>query len=143
MRIASEVRRTFAKRTQFFVAKSEDTFNASNQDFASVSLYDRVRDDSAEQKVTKCHVLREEGWFPSENCFHIKKAKIEIHQFSLFFKIDVGNELSSQEVALQVFSPLRIFTTVFGMGTGGFFSLGHQQTFVCCLPIILGFQLVR
>ena len=23
------------------------------------------------------------------------------------------------------------------------YSLGHQQTFVCCLPIILGFQLVR
>ena len=83
------------------------------------------------------------GWFPSENCFHIKKAKIEIHQFSLLFNLDVGNELSSQEVALQVFSPLRVFTTVFGMGTGGFLSLGHQQTFVCCLPIILGFQLVR
>ena len=83
------------------------------------------------------------GWFLSENCFLQEKAKIEIHQFSLLFNLDVGNELSSQEVALQVFSPLRIFTTVFGMGTGGFFSLGHQQTFVCCLPIILGFQLVR
>ena len=83
------------------------------------------------------------GWFLSENLFYNKKAKIEIHQFSLLFNLDVGNELSSQEVALQVFSPLRIFTTVFGMGTGGFFSLGHQQTFVCCLPIILGFQLVR
>ena len=69
LRIASEVRRTFAKRTQFFVAKSEDTFNASNQDFASVSLYDRVRDDCAEQKVTKCHVLREAGGFPARIVF--------------------------------------------------------------------------
>ena len=69
--------------------------------------------------------------------------KLLIQVISLLFNLDVGNELSSQEVALQVFSPLRIFTTVFGMGTGGFFSLGHQQTFVCCLPIILGFQLVR
>ena len=49
LRIASKVRRTFAKRTS---AKSEDTFNASNQAFASAGLYDRVRDDSAEEKVT-------------------------------------------------------------------------------------------
>ena len=48
----------------------------------------------------------------------------------VFCKIDVGNELSSQEVALQVFSPLRVFTTVFGMGTGGFLLLGHQQACV-------------
>ena len=58
----------------------------------------------------------------------------------LFFKLDVGNELSSQEVALQVFSPLRVFTTVFGMGTGGFLLLGHQQTFRLLSPIILGFS---
>ena len=38
-------------------------------------------------------------------------------------------------MALQVFSPLRIFTTVFGMGTGGFFSLGHQQA--CRLLLLL------
>ena len=40
------------KERQFFDAKSEDTFNASNQAFASIGLYDRVRDDSAEEKVT-------------------------------------------------------------------------------------------
>ena len=40
------------KERQFFDAKSEDTFNASNQAFASAGLYDRVRDDSAEEKVT-------------------------------------------------------------------------------------------
>ena len=99
------------------------------------------------------------GWFPYKHCLLNKKAKIDIHQgvnktklksettnpsnFAFFLKIDVGNELSSQEVALQVLSPLRVFTTVFGMGTGGFLLLGHQQTFVCCLPIILGFQLIR
>ena len=75
--------------------------------------------------------------------FSTKKKELIIRLIPLLFNLDVGNELSSQAVARQVFSPLRIFTTVFGMGTGGFFSLGHQQTFVCCLPIILGFQLVR
>ena len=40
------------KERQFFDAKSEDTFNASNQAFASAGLYDRVRDDSAEEKMT-------------------------------------------------------------------------------------------
>ena len=48
--------------------------------------------------------------------------------------------LSSQEVALQVFSPLQVFTTVFGMGTGGLPAIGHQQTFRLLLPIILGFS---
>ena len=97
----------------------------------------KERDDSAEQKVTKCHVLREAGGFLR------KRDNLKSFKLSLLSNLDVGNELSSQAVARQVFSPLRIFTTVFGMGTGGFFSLGHQQTFVCCLPIILGFQLVR
>ena len=83
------------------------------------------------------------GWFPSENCFLNKKAKLLIQVISLLFNLDAGNELSFQAVARQVFSPLRVFTTVFGMGTGGFLLLGHQQTFVCCLPIILGFQLIR
>ena len=32
------------KERQFFDAKSEDTFNASNQAVTSVSLYDRVAD---------------------------------------------------------------------------------------------------
>ena len=69
-----------------------------------------------------------------------KKSQIEIHQFNSFFKLDVGNVLSSQEVALQVFSPLQVFTTVFGMGTGGLPAIGHQQTCRLLLPIILGFS---
>ena len=72
--------------------------------------------------------------------FKQKKSQIEIHQFNSFFKLDVGNVLSSQEVALQVFSPLQVFTTVFGMGTGGLPAIGHQQTFRLLLPIILGFS---
>ena len=67
------------------------------------------------------------GWFLSENLFYNKKAKIEIHQFSLLFNLDAGNELSFQAVARQVFSPLRIFTTVFGMGTGGILTICHQR----------------
>ena len=69
-----------------------------------------------------------------------KKNQFEIHQISSFFKLDVGNVLSSQEVALQVFSPLQVFTTVFGMGTGGLPAIGHQQTCRLLLPIILGFS---
>ena len=69
-----------------------------------------------------------------------KKNQFEIHQISSSCKLDVGNVLSSQEVALQVFSPLQVFTTVFGMGTGGLPAIGHQQTFRLLLPIILGFS---
>ena len=63
--------------------------------------------------------------------FHKKKRTDSMSIKSvLLSKLDVGNELSSQEVALQVFSPLRVFTTVFGMGTGGLLLLGHQQACV-------------
>ena len=51
---------------------------------------------------------------------------------SLFLKLGVGNELSSQAVARQVFSPLWVFTTVFGMGTGGFLTLGHRRILHSC-----------
>ena len=47
--------------------------------------------------------------------YNAKKENWLSNQFSFSFNLDVGNELSSQEVALQVFSPLRVFTTVFGM----------------------------
>ena len=42
----------------------------------------------------------------TKNAFFKKKAKIEIHQFSLLLNLDAGNELSFQAVARQVFSPL-------------------------------------
>ena len=74
------------------------------------------------------------------NILNKKKNQFEIHQISSFCKLDVGNVLSSQEVALQVFSPLQVFTTVFGMGTGGLPAIGHQQTCRLLLPIILGFS---
>ena len=69
-----------------------------------------------------------------------KRDKQKSINLSLFLKLDVGNVLSSQEVALQVFSPLQVFTTVFGMGTGGLPAIGHQQTCRLLLPIILGFS---
>ena len=69
-----------------------------------------------------------------------KRDKLKSINLSLFLKLDVGNVLSSQEVALQVFSPLQVFTTVFGMGTGGLPAIGHQQTCRLLLPIILGFS---
>ena len=69
-----------------------------------------------------------------------KKEPIWNPSNQFFSKLDVGNVLSSQEVALQVFSPLQVFTTVFGMGTGGLPAIGHQQTCRLLLPIILGFS---
>ena len=69
-----------------------------------------------------------------------KRDKLKSINLSLFLKIDAGIVLSSQEVALQVFSPLQVFTTVFGMGTGGLPAIGHQQTCRLLLPIILGFS---
>ena len=53
-------------------------------------------------------------------------------QFSSLFNLGVGNGLSSQAVARQVFSLLWVFTTVFGMGTGGFLMLGHRRIFYSC-----------
>ena len=89
-------------------------------------------DNNTHQKV---------GWayLPNKNVTK-KRDKLKSINLSLFLKLDVGNVLSSQEVALQVFSPLQVFTTVFGMGTGGLPAIGHQQTCRLLLPIILGFS---
>ena len=50
---------------------------------------------------------------------------MKIHSFNSLSKLDASNVLSSQAVARQVFSPLQVFTTVFGMGTGGLLAIGH------------------
>ena len=67
--------------------------------------------------------------------FNKKKNQFEIHQIGSFLKLDAGIVLSSQEVALQVFSPLQVFTTVFGMGTGGLLAIGHQRILLHTLEI--------
>ena len=59
--------------------------------------------------------------------FNKKRTNLKSIKLVLFLKIDAGIVLSSQEVALQVFSPLQVFTTVFGMGTGGLPMIGHQR----------------
>ena len=43
--------------------------------------------------------------------------------------IGAGGDLSSREATLRVLSAMKVFTTVFGMGTGGFLSLCYQQNF--------------
>ncbi len=43
--------------------------------------------------------------------------------------INPGTGLSSQAVTRQVLSLLTVFTVVFGMGTGVFRSLRHQERF--------------
>ena len=40
--------------------------------------------------------------------------------------IGIGNDLSSREATLRVLSALEVFTTVFGMGTGGILLLSHR-----------------
>ena len=50
---------------------------------------------------------------------------MKIHSFNSLSKLDASNVLSSQAVARQVLSPLQVFTTVFGMGTGGLLAIGH------------------
>ena len=67
--------------------------------------------------------------------FYKKRDKLKSINLSLFLKIDAGIVLSSQEVALQVFSPLQVFTTVFGMGTGGLLAIGHQRILLHTLEI--------
>ena len=44
-----------------------------------------------------------------------------------FLNIESGSYLSSQEATLQVLSAQAVFTTVFGMGTGGILPPGHQK----------------
>ena len=92
--------------------------------------------DSAEQKLTKCQVLREgvvSFYFQRndkktdiKNKNALKKPQMK-SSFKALIKIDAGIGLSSQAVARQVFSLKWVFTTVFGMGTGGFLTLGHQR----------------
>ena len=43
-----------------------------------------------------------------------------------FIKYRNGNDLSFREATLRVLSAMKVFTTVFGMGTGGFLSLCHH-----------------
>ena len=56
--------------------------------------------------------------------------KKELQFPELFFSnIGTSNDLSSREATLRVLSALEVFTTVFGMGTGGVLSLCHQKIF--------------
>ena len=68
-------------------------------------------------------------------CIIKKRTNLKSIKLVLFLKIDAGIVLSSQEVALQVFSPLQVFTTVFGMGTGGLLAIGHQRILLHTLEI--------
>ena len=45
----------------------------------------------------------------------------------LFSKLRSGNDLSSREATLRVLSAREVFTTVFGMGTGGILTICHQR----------------
>ena len=47
-----------------------------------------------------------------------------------FIKFRFGNDLSSREATLRVLSAREVFTTVFGMGTGGVLLLSHRKAFV-------------
>ena len=54
------------------------------------------------------------------------KRDLEQISKSLLINIGIGNDLSSREATLRVLSAREVFTTVFGMGTGGFLLLSHR-----------------
>ena len=55
---------------------------------------------------------------------HFQKLKVHF-----ILNIESGSYLSSQEATLQVLSAQVVFTTVFGMGTGGILPPGHRKIF--------------
>ena len=54
-----------------------------------------------------------------------------------FLKYGSGNDLSFREATLRVLSAMKVFTTVFEMGTGGILSLCHQKTFLIPIKVCL------
>ena len=58
----------------------------------------------------------------------VAKERPKNNSESLFFKFRFGNDLSSREATLRVLSAMKVFTTVFGMGTGGVLSLCHRKS---------------
>lgn len=56
----------------------------------------------------------------------IKKATELINRFFIL-NIESGSYLSSREATLRVLSAQAVFTTVFGMGTGGILPPGHRK----------------
>ena len=58
------------------------------------------------------------------------KRDLEINLSLFLGKYRFGNDLSSREATLRVLSAREVFTTVFGMGTGGVLSLCHRKAFV-------------
>ena len=65
--------------------------------------------------------------FPKEdiNKTHTKRDP-EFHPSLFLINIRFGNDLSSREATLRVLSAREVFTTVFGMGTGGVLLLCHR-----------------
>ena len=62
-------------------------------------------------------------------------------------KYGAGNDLSFREATLRVLSAMKVFTTVFGMGTGGFLSLCYQQNFLyagsCIMKLLITYAPVK
>ena len=81
---------------------------------------DRVRDDSAEKNLPLRPIFREVGGFLN------KQIALVYLQGLNDLKLRNGDYLSSREATLRVLSAMKVFTTVFGMGTGGFLSLCHH-----------------
>ena len=67
------------------------------------------------------------GGKPEQKQALYKKRELKLIN-SLFLKYRFGNDLSSREATLRVLSAMKVFTTVFGMGTGGVLSLCHRKS---------------
>ena len=75
----------------------------------------------------------EDSFNAGEQDQHYLKSPLE--ESNGLWKLGAGIGLSSQAVARQVFSLKYVFTTVFGMGTGGFHTLRHQRILLATLEI--------
>ena len=60
-------------------------------------------------------------------------TKKTLKKLQSLFKLRAGNDLSSREATLRVLSAMKVFTTVFGMGTGGILSLCHRKAILQCI----------
>ena len=64
------------------------------------------------------------GVFP-EGRLVVAYKKSSVNSELFLINIGTSNDLSSREATLRVLSALEVFTTVFGMGTGGVLLLSH------------------
>ncbi len=80
------------------------------------------------KSCVESQVLREAGGILNKITHEKTEPNIKLFRLCLI-NLRACNDLSSQGAASQVLSAREVFSTVFGMGTGGILLLSHKQTF--------------